>query len=87
MESLVFVLLFSVVMIVWMGQGAQPCVSVRYVRTQPRMMFGDQVLSNFSGRPLRSVHRAVRASRYWFAHMQADRRNDSGRGRPLLHLN
>ena len=86
MESLVFVLLFSVVVIAWMGRGAQPCVSVRYERHQPMLMFGDQGLTGFSGRALCSVQATVRTTRYRFAHMRADRRSDSGRGRPLLDL-
>ncbi len=87
MESLVSVVLFTVVVIAWMSLGLHPVVLVRHVRDQPVLMSRDQGLIDTSWRALCSVHATAQAEQYRFAHMQTDRRNDSSRGRPLLHLN
>ena len=46
MESLVFVLLFTVFVMVWMSEGSQASMSVRQVCSQRVAMCGEQVLAD-----------------------------------------
>ncbi|ULA68217.1 MAG: hypothetical protein LZF62_320145 [Nitrospira sp.] len=88
MESLVFVLLFSVVVIAGMSQGVRPSAPVRQVCHQRTLKLGDQGLTGIWGHLLSPwlEYATVRTRRQRTAPLRADRRNDSGRGRPLLYL-
>lgn len=87
MESLVFVVLFSVVVMAWMSEGSQSLVFVRKGSTQRVLMCEGLVLVRVPGCALKSVQAAVPSKRHWYVRFRGDRTIDSGRGRPLLHLN
>ena len=86
MESLVFVLLFSVVVIAWMSQGARPYVPVRQVCHQPTPMLENQRLTRIWGHSPWLEYATVRTRRLGSVRARAHVRNDLGRGRPRLYL-
>ncbi|ULA60588.1 MAG: hypothetical protein LZF60_250168 [Nitrospira sp.] len=86
MESLVFVLLFSVVVIAWMSQGARPYVPMRQVRHQPTPMLVDQRLTRIWGHSPWLEYATVQTRRRRSARVRADSRTDLGRGRPRLNF-
>ena len=87
MESLVFVVLFSVVVVAWMSQGSCVGAIVRRVPHQRALMCGEQVLVCTLWPALCSEDATVPVKGRWCVRVRGDRRFDSGRGRPLLHLN
>ena len=87
MESLVFVLLFTVVVMVWMREGSQAGMSVRQVCSQRVAMCGEQVLAGVLWPALRLQPVTIPDRGPWSVHLRSDRRIDSGRSRPLLHVN
>jgi hypothetical protein len=87
MESLVFVVLLSVVVITGMGQGSQGWVFVRKVSSGGARTYGEQLLAHIPwcapcSACISGFHGRDRALR-----LPSDRKIDSGRGRPLLYLN
>lgn len=87
MESLVFVLLFTVVLMAWMNEGSQAGMSVRQVCSQRVVMCGEQVLVDVPWPALRSQPVTIPDRGPWSVHFRSDRRIDLGRSRPLLHVN
>ena len=87
MESLVFVLFVIVVLCVWMRQVSQPRVCVRRVRHHSVLASDGRQFSNTSWRARDAVQSNLYAKRLRSLRARADRYDDSGRGRPLLHLN
>lgn len=87
MESLVFALFVNVVVMVWMSQGSYAGVSERWVCNRRVLMCGEQVPAGRFESAQGSEHTTLLGTVYWFVHLRGDRRIDSGRGRPLLHLN
>jgi len=87
MESLVFVLLFTVFVMVWMSEGSQASMSVRQVCSQRVAMCGEQVLADVPWLALCSQPVTIPDRGPWSVHRRSDRRIDSGRSRPLLHVN
>lgn len=83
MESLVFILFLTVVFVAWMGQVTQPRWCVRRVRHQSVLAVRGQQFVACQGR--RTVVYSCRTAQV--AARTRDRSKDSGRGRPLLHLN
>ena len=87
MESLVFVLLFTVVVVVWMSEGSQADVSVRQVCSQRVATYGEQVLADVPWPALCSQPVTIPDRGPWSVRLRSDRWIDSGRSRPLLHVN
>ena len=87
MESLVFVLLFTVAVMVWMREGSQAGMSVLQVCSQRVAMCGEQVLAGVLWPALRSQPVTIPDRGPRSVHFRRDRRIDSGRSRPLLHVN
>jgi len=87
MESLVFVLFLTVVFVAWMGQVTQPRVCMRGVRHHSVLAVRRQQFINTSWRTRDAEQSSIHAKRLRLLRARADRPKDSGRGRPLLHLN
>ncbi len=87
MESLVFVLFLTVVFVAWMGQVTQPRVCMRRVRHHSVLAVRRQQFINTSWRTRDAEQSSIHAKRLRLLRARADRPKDSGRGRPLLHLN
>ncbi len=87
MESLNLVVLFSVVVVAWVGRAAHVCAYVSRVNQNPVLLCGEQVDAHVVLRTLCAMPVAVPIKRSPILRLRGDRRIDSGRGRPLLHLN
>ncbi|MBA5869513.1 MAG: hypothetical protein GDA68_05905 [Nitrospira sp. CR2.1] len=87
MESLVFVLFLTVVFVAWMGQIAQPRLCVCRVRHQSVLAILGQHLNNTVWRAGDAEQSSIHAPRLRLLRERATGFKDSGRGRPLLHLN
>lgn len=86
MESLVFVLLFTVAVMMWMSEGAQADMSIRQVCLQRVVMCGEQTFAGVPRPVLSSQPVTIPDKGPWCVHLRSERRPDSGRGRPLLHV-
>lgn len=87
MESLDFVVLFSVVMVAWVSRVAPVCVSVRQ-RIEKSVLSGEQmVVARNQWYALSPVPVVVPDKRVRLRRLCKDRRIDSGRGLPPLYLN
>lgn len=86
MESLDFVVLFSVVMVAWVSRVAPVCVSVRQM-IEKSVMSGEQMVARKQWCALSLVPVVVPDKRVRLRRLCKDRRIDSGRGRPPLYLN
>lgn len=87
MESLDFVVLFSVVVIAWVGRLAHACGCVSLVKQHWVWLGREQIRTGMSMGALCSVSVSVPTKRSLVIRLRGDRRIDSGRGRPLLYLN
>lgn len=87
MESLDFVLLFSVVVVAWVGRIAHVYGSVPLVRQNWVWLGREQTSTGMSLGALCSVRISVTTKRSHVIRLRGDRRIDSGRGRPPLYLN
>lgn len=87
MESLVFVLLFTLVVMVWMREGSQAGMSVRQVCSQRVARGGEQVIVDVVWPALCSQPVTIPDRGLWSVRLRRDRRMESGRRRPLLHVN
>ncbi len=87
MESLGFVLFFTVVMLAWLGQVSQLRMCVRRVSQLPVWAGHAQRITNTSGRTRGVVQSPGHAKGLSALRARAHQYYDSGRGRPRLHLN
>lgn len=87
MESLNFIVLFSVVMVAWVGRLAHVCASVRQVNESSVLIGREQMLARIPLGTLCPVPVPVPTKRSSYFRLRGERRIDSGRGRPPLHLN
>ena len=87
MESLVFVLLFTVVLMVWMRDGSQAGMSAPQACSPRVARGGEQVLADVAWSALCSQPVTIPDRGPWSVRFRRDRRIDSGRSRPLLHVN
>ena len=87
MESLGFVLFFTVVMLAWLGQFSQLRMCVRRVSQLPVLAGYAPRVINTSGRTRGVVQSPGHAKGLRALRARAHQYHDSGRGRPLLHLN
>ena len=87
MESLVFFFFFTVVVMVWMREGSQAGMSVRQVCSQRVARGEEQVLADGLWLALGSQPVTIPDRGAWSVRLRCDRRIDSGRSRPLLHVN
>lgn len=79
MESLFFVLFFTVVVMVWMSEGSQAGMSVRQVCLQRVAMRREQMLVDVSWLARFSKPVTTLDSGPWSVYIRNDRRTDSGR--------
>jgi hypothetical protein len=86
MDSLEFVVLFSVVMVAWGSRVAPWCVSVLQM-VEKRVWGGEQLVVGNHWCPLSPERVAVLDKAVRLRRFCRDRRMTSGRGRPPLHLN
>lgn len=86
MESLGFVVLFSVVIVVWSNRLTPLCVFVRQM-VEKRVRGGEQLVIGNQWCPLSSERVAVLDNTARLRRLCRDRRIASGRGRPPLYLN
>ena len=87
MESLNLVVLFSVVVAAWVGRATRVCAYMSQVNQNPVLLCGEQVVAHILRRTLCPMPVAVPIKRSRILRLRGDRRIDSGRGRPPLHLN
>ena len=87
MESLNFIVLFSVVMVAWAGRLAHVCASVRQVNESSVLIGRELMLARIPLGTLCSVPVPVPTKRSGYLRLRGERRIDSGRGQPPLHLN
>ena len=87
MESLDLVMLFSVVVAAWVGWAAHVYACVSQVNQNPVLLCGEQVVAHILRRTLCPIPVAVPIKLSRIFRLRGDRRIDSGRGRPPLHLN
>ncbi|WHZ24443.1 MAG: hypothetical protein OJF47_003555 [Nitrospira sp.] len=86
MESLDFVVLFSVVVMTWVGRVVPVCVSVRQM-IEKSVMGREQMGARRQWCAFSPVPVAVSDKRVRLRRLCKDRRIDSGRGRPPLYVN
>jgi hypothetical protein len=87
MESLNFVVLFSVVVVAWVGRMAHAHASVPLVKHTRVLLRREQIRIGMSVGALSAVPVSVASKRSRGIRLPSDRRIDSGRGRPLLCSN
>lgn len=87
MESLDFVVLFNVVVVVWVGYAASACAFMKQVGKARNFLGTEHVRAAVSRALICPVHIPVPIRRGQSLRLRCDRRIDSGRGRPPLHLN
>ena len=87
MESLNFVVLFTVVLVAWVGRMAHACGVVSLVMQNYVLLGKGQIRTGISMGALCSVPVSVPTKRSRIIRLRGDRTIDSGRGRPLLCLN
>jgi hypothetical protein len=82
MESLVFVLLFTVAVMMWMSEGAQADMSIRQVCVQRVVMCGEQACAGMPRSVLSSQPVTISDKGPWCVHLRRERRPHAGRSRP-----
>lgn len=86
MESLDFAVLFSVVVVAWVGRMAHACAVVRQAIEKSASRGGEWVLARMQYGAI-WVHVPLSSDRDQFHRLRGNRRINSSRGRPPLHLN
>jgi hypothetical protein len=87
MESLGFAVLFSVVVVAWVGRVAHACTFVRQAIEKSASIGGEWAIARMQYRALCPVHVPLSFDRDRFHRLRGNRRIDSGRGQPPLYLN
>jgi hypothetical protein len=87
MESLEFSVLFSVVVVAWVGRMAHACAFVRQAIEKSASIGGEWAIARMQYRALCSAHVPLSSNRDQFHRLRGNRRIDSGRGQPPLYLN
>jgi hypothetical protein len=86
MESLSFIVLFSVVMAAWVDRLAHACTIVRQVDDSSVLLNREPILVGMFSGILCSAHVPIPIKRSGYLRLRGDRRSHSGRGRPPLRL-
>jgi formate-dependent nitrite reductase membrane component NrfD len=86
MESLSFIVLFSVVMVAWVDRLARACTIVRQVDDSSVLLNREPILVGMFSGILCSAHVPIPIKRSGYLRLRGDRRSHSGRGRPPLRL-